>query len=131
MWGVVSTASAATGFSKTKRCRTAKQQLAERQAQEPGVSEEQPADLVIQSVVVTPSVDTLTVGERVQLVATAVNSSGAVIANRLFTWSSSNDAIASVSNAGLIRAYAIGSVVIAARTDNIVGTANITVVSPN
>ena len=45
----------------------------------------------------------------------------------MFVWSSSNDAIASVNNAGLVTAHATGAVVIAANTDNVVGTANIVV----
>jgi len=45
-------------------------------------------------------------------------------------WSSSNDAIASVSNAGLVTAHAAGAVVIAANTGNVVGTARLVVTAP-
>ncbi len=79
--------------------------------------------------VVSPAVDTLEIGERVQLVATPYNSSGGIISNKTFTWSSSNDAIASVSRAGLVMAHANGGVIIAANTENVVGTARIVVVS--
>lgn len=61
-----------------------------------------------------------------QVVATAMNSGGVSIMNKMFRWSSSNDAIASV-NSGLITAHASGEIVIAANTDNIVGTARIVV----
>lgn len=133
-WGVVSGSAAGVGFSKSKKCTGAKRQLAQRQAQgrapRPEPQVEAPGlQPTVQAVVVGPHVDTLTVSQRVQLTATAHSSSGAPIPNRVFVWSSSNDAIASVSNAGLVTAHASGSVVIAARTDNVVGTANV-VVSP-
>ena len=129
-WVAFSGAAGIVGLNKTKKCRAAKRQLAERAARGRAAERDQPADIVVQSVDLTPAADTLTVGERVQLVATAYNSSGAVIPNRMFSWSSSNDAMASVSNAGLVTAYAVGAVVIAGRTDNVVGRANIVVVSP-
>jgi len=69
------------------------------------------------------------VGAQLQLVAEAHGSSGAVIVNRPFTWSSSNDAVASVSNAGLVSAHAAGAVVIAANTNNVVGTVRVVVIT--
>ena len=120
-WGVVSVPAAAVGFNKSKKCRAAKQQLAARQANPSGNS------AAAQAVVITPQADTVEVGERVQLVATAHNSSGAALTDRAFSWSSSNDAIASVNGAGLVTAYAAGFVIIAARTDQVVGVANILV----
>ena len=129
-WGVFSSFSAASGFNKSKQCKLALRQLAERQAQRranpSGLSlpTEVPS---VQAVMVTPPEDTLAVGERVQLVASAHSSSGMVVPNRDFMWSSSNDAIASVSNAGLVTAHAAGAVVIAANTGNVVGTARLVV----
>ena len=129
--GAFSGAAAPVGFNKSKKCRAAKRQLAERQAQRQGEPRDlRAADVVVQAVVVSPAADTLTIGERVQLGATAYSSSGGVIPNKMFTWSSSNDAIASVNNAGQVTAHANGAVVIAANTDNVVGTANIVVASP-
>jgi len=120
-WGAFSTFSAASGFSKSKQCRRALLLLAQRQGLVP-------VDVaLVHAVVVTPSADTLAVGERVQLVATAHSSSGTVVPNREFAWSSSNDAIASVSNAGLVTAHAAGAVVIAASTGNATGTASVLV----
>ena len=131
-WGVFSSFAAASGFNKSKQCRHALQQLAERNARlanPTGVV--LPTDAPsVQSVVVSPSEDTLAVGERVQLVASAHTSSGAVVPNRDFMWSSSNDAIASVSNTGLVTAHAAGTVVIAANTGNVVGTARMVVSAP-
>ncbi len=127
-WAIVSGISAGVGFSKSKKCRAAKRQLAERQASEQGADiETRVVDAVVAAVVVSPDAVTLAVDERIQLVATAVNASGGVIPNKTFTWSSSNDAIASVSNSGQVTAHAGGSVVIAANTNNIVGTAKVLV----
>lgn len=129
-WGVVSSISAATGFSKSKQCRAAKQQLAQRMARGLGPRLEPVlGDSMVQAVVIDPSVDTLAVGERVQLLAAAHSSSGAVVPNQLFVWSSSNDAIASVGPAGFVTTHAPGTVVIAVRTASIVGTASIVVVA--
>jgi len=126
-WGVLSGAAAGVGFNKSRRCRDAKQQLAARQAQMlQGISMrvDQPP---VEAVVVNPPADTLVIDERTQLAASAHTSGGTVIPGKPFSWSSSNDAIASVSAAGLVTAYAPGAVVIAARTDNVVGTATIVV----
>jgi hypothetical protein len=134
VWGVLSGSAAGVGFNKSRKCRAARQQLAERQAQGRGPLRQPQADVpagapTVEAVVVSPHLDTLAVGERVQLVATAHNSSGGAIPNRAFSWSSSNDAIASVGSAGLVTAHATGSVVIAARTENVVGTSTLVVVS--
>ncbi len=128
-WAALSGTSAAVGFGKTKKCRDAIQQLADRQAQQRTQGQAPPAAIRVQSVVLTPNADTLAVGEQLQLTASAYNSAGAIIPNRMFAWSSSNDAIASVNAAGTVRAHAPGSVVIAARTEDIVGTANLVVLA--
>jgi len=128
-WGVLSGVSAGVGFDKVKKCVAAKRELAERKAKAhsaagPSLS---PAD--IQSVQVAPSVDTLVVGGGVQLVANALDSSGAAVVHPAFTWSSSNDAIASVTNSGRVTAHAPGTVIVAANAANVVGTARIVVVA--
>ena len=131
-WGVVSSVSAAVGFRKARDCRAALQQLARRNgvpaAGGPAAAPFGP--VVVQTVVLAPAADTLAVGAQLQLVATARGSSGAEILNREFAWSSSNDAIASVSNAGPVTAHAPGTVVIAANTSNVVGTATLLVTVP-
>jgi hypothetical protein len=131
-WGVVSSFSAASGYKKSKECRQALQQLAQRNAQLAGAVSGVvvPDNGTVVAVVVSPSDDTLAVGAQLQLVAEAHGSSGAVIVNRSFTWSSSNDAVASVSNAGLVSAHAAGAVVIAANTNNVVGTVRVVVITP-
>jgi len=129
-WGILSGAAAGVGFNKSKKCKAAKRALAARQTQRRVEGREPPpADLVVQAVVLNPGADTLQVGERVQLTATAYGSGGVAIPNQPFRWSSSNDAVASVNNAGLVTAHASGTVVIAANTNNVVGTANIVVAS--
>jgi Bacterial Ig-like domain (group 2) len=126
-WGVVSSFSAASGFKKVSACKRARQALAQRQAAR-GIAPVAVGDsTMVMAVVITPAADTLAVGAQRQLVAAAHNSSGARVPGRVFTWSSSNDAIASVSNAGLVTAHAPGSVIIAANTNNVVGTAMILV----
>jgi Big-like domain-containing protein len=113
---VLSGVAAGVGFDKSKRCRAAKLEWAKRRAG-------------VQAVVVTPGTDTLRVGEDAQLVANAFASSGAVVPDKVFTWSSSNDPVASVSKAGRVTAHAAGTAVISAYADDVVGTASIIVVS--
>ena len=129
-WGVVSGISAASGFKKASACKRARQALAQRQAAR-GAAPFTLADSGrVMAVVITPAADTLAVGEQLQLMAAARSSSGALAPGRMFTWSSSNDAIASVSNAGLVTAHAAGSVIIAANTNNVVGTAALLITAP-
>lgn len=129
-WGVVSAFSATSGFKKVSACKNARHALAQRQAARDMIPIAVPDSAAIIAVVITPAVDTLAVGTQRQLVATAHNSSGATVSGRMFTWSSSNDAIASVSNAGRVSAHAPGSVIIAANTNNVVGTATLVVTGP-
>jgi hypothetical protein len=126
-WGVVSGAAAVVGFGKTSRCRAAKRQLAERQARGLTGVRSAGSDSSVVAVTIAPAADTLRVGASVQLVAEAHGSSGQSIPHRAFSWSSSNDAIASVNAAGQVTANAVGSVVVAARTASVVGTATIVV----
>lgn len=125
-WIVVSGAASYVGFDKTSRCRDAKLQLAMRQGQV--VAAGQPSGLASpQGVSIKPADDTLKVGATVQLVAEARASSGALMEGQAYTWTSSNDAIASVNATGLVTAHAPGQVAVAARTGSLVGVANILV----
>ena len=130
IWGIVSGASAGVGFGKTRQCRAAQQQLVQRLGNVGAPPPTAGFVFTIQAVVLNPPQSSVRVGERVQLIATARSSGGEVVMNQTFHWSSSNDAIASVSAAGLVTANATGSVVIAARTGTIVGTATVNVVAP-
>jgi len=124
-WGVISGFAAASGFKKVSACKSARQALAQRQAARGMMPVTTTDSGRVVAVVINPAADTLAVGAERQLTAAAHTSSGATLSNRMFTWSSSNDAIASVTNAGLVRAHAPGSVVIAANSSNVVGTATI------
>lgn len=129
-WAVLSGASAAVGFGKTSACRKAKQAMYMRlqQAKTQMRIDTPVVDTLAWAVLIAPSADTLHVGEQVQLLATAHTSAGTAIPFKRFRWSSSNDAIAAVNNAGLVVALAPGAVVVAANADNVVGTASIVVV---
>jgi len=89
-----------------------------------------PSEADVSVVTLDPAADTLRVGERRQMIATARSTAGALVPWKGFRWSSSNDAIASVGNAGLVVAHAVGAVVIAANANGVVGTASVVVVAP-
>ncbi len=126
---VVSVASASAGFKKTRQCRAALQQLAERRARGllGGATATRAAQSLVRTVVLSPWTDTLAVGQRAVLIPFAYDADGAAIPNATFVWSSSNDAVASVSGAGIVTARGMGTAVIAARAGNAVGTARIVV----
>ena len=123
--------SAIVGFDRVTRCREARQDLRIRQEEAAAAvaARTHSADLIgVQKVLITGR-DTITVGSWTQLVAQAYDSTGAVILDRSFAWSSSNDTIVSVSAAGLVRAGRVGTAVITANADNVMGMVNVVVVS--
>lgn len=120
---------AGSGFHKVGACREAKRQwLARHPAGTPGGGGAAGTDTLVQAVVLEPRADTLAVGGTVQLIASAHGSSGAAIPGRAFTWLSSDQAVATVGNAGLVIARAAGTVVVTAATGGVAGTAAIVVV---
>lgn len=127
LWTVFSSAAAGVGFNKSKRCRAAKRQWADRQALN-RAQMPQPRLVAVQAVVIRPHADTLAVGDRVQLVATAHASSGETLPGTRFSWSSSNQAVAAVNAAGLVTATAPGTTVVSATSDDVSGTATIVVI---
>lgn len=84
--------------------------------------------LVVQVVAVSPAVDSLRVGQTVQLTAVARSSSGTTVPYRSFAWRSSHRAVASVTSAGLVTARAVGVAIITANTGGVVGRARAVVV---
>ncbi len=91
-----------------------------------GPQNNQPPTVV--SVLVTPGSATFgSLGETIQLSASARDASGNVMAGKTFTWSSSNPARATVSPSGLVTAVANGSATVTATTEGRSGTASITV----
>jgi len=132
IWTVISGISAGVGFDRVKKCVAAKRAVAERPGAPPTAPVEDSRNVglkPVRTVLIMGGRDTLSLGEQVQFVAKAFDSVGTVILGRTFAWSSSNDAIASVGNTGLVTTHAVGGVVIAANTDNVVGTEKIVVVS--
>ena len=82
----------------------------------------------VASVVVTPGNATLvSLGETVQLTASARDASGNTISGKTLAWSSSADGVATVNATGLVTAVANGSATITATADGIAGTATIVV----
>ena len=82
----------------------------------------------VASVVVTLTSATLVaLGETLQLTASASDANGNTISGKTFTWSSSDESIATVSASGLVTGVANGSITITATTDGVNGTAAIQV----
>ena len=80
------------------------------------------------SVVVTPNSATLVaLGETVHLTASAQDGNGNTVSGKTFTWSSSNQGVATVSSTGLVTAVDNGLVTITATTGGVGGTADIAV----
>lgn len=91
-------------------------------------TEAEPSEVT--SVTVTPETASIELGGSVQLTATVVADEGI---DESVTWSSSDEAVATVSDAGLVSAVAAGTATITATSvfDNTVaGTADVTVLAP-
>ncbi|MCY3808898.1 MAG: Ig-like domain-containing protein [Gemmatimonadetes bacterium] len=82
---------------------------------------------VADSVTVSPGERTLAVGGTVQLSAKVADENGDDIADAEVTWSSSADAVATVSDSGLVTAVASGMATVTATSGSAKGTATITV----
>jgi uncharacterized protein YjdB len=132
-WAGLAGAAAIVGFNKAARCEEALDMLYAREehtrtlADSFTVARMRSRSSTVASVVIEPPVDTIPVGARRQLVASAHASSGAPV-TQTFQWSSSNTAVATVSAAGLVTAIARGRAVVSASADSVVGTATIVVV---
>lgn len=82
----------------------------------------------VTAVEVTPGTATLVSFEQTtQLTASAKDAAGSVISGKAFTWSSSDENIATVSSTGLVTAVANGSATITATADGVNGTATVEV----
>lgn len=82
----------------------------------------------VASIVVSPSSNTLTVGDSVALTATAKDASGNVIPDAPITWSTSNAAAVTVSSTGLAKAVGGGTATITAMSGTASGTASFLVI---
>ena len=81
----------------------------------------------VASVSVSPSPASLSVGQTLQLTATAKDASGNALSGRVVTWSSSNTAVATVGGNGLVAAIAAGTTTITATSEGVSGTSGVTV----
>ena len=81
----------------------------------------------VETVVISPAVSTLTVGQTVQFEATLRDANGHLIVGRLPIWSSSAPSIASVSATGFVTALVAGVATISATSGGRTGPASVTV----
>ncbi len=86
---------------------------------------------VARRVTLTPSADTLILGDSLRLAAEALDANGHPVDDAAFTWSSSDAAIATVDTLGVVRGVGEGTVEITAVTDNLRGGARLTVFNPD
>ncbi|HXI34112.1 MAG TPA: Ig-like domain-containing protein [Gemmatimonadales bacterium] len=86
-----------------------------------------PPPAPVASLTVSPAADTVTVGDSVQLTATARDAAGNVIASATVTWTSDSVTFASVTGAGLVRTASPGFAPIIATAGGKSDTAAITV----
>ena len=90
-----------------------------------------PPPAAVATVAVAPAAMSLSVGSTLQLTATLRDSAGNVLTGRTVTWSSANNAIATVSSAGLLTAIGAGGpVAITALSEGHQGSAAATVTPP-
>ena len=83
------------------------------------------------SVTVSPSMDSVALGDTLQLVAEAYDETGHVVEGAVFTWSSSDAPVATVDPSGLVRGAGEGTATITATAGDASGTSEITVVNPD
>ena len=81
----------------------------------------------VTTVTITAPNTTVESGQTLQLVAIARDASGAVVDGRSFQWTTTDGAVASVSQAGLVTGLESGQVEIRAATDGITGSLAITI----
>jgi uncharacterized protein YjdB len=77
---------------------------------------------VIATVTVTPASPLRGTGQTQQMTATARAGSGTIIGDAVFTWASTNEAVATVSPTGLVTILSPGTATIQAFADEITGT---------
>src|SRR5213079_104922 len=92
-----------------------------------GTSSISVTNVPVATVDVTPPSASVQAGQTLQLTATPKEANGAPLSGRTVTWSSSNTAVATVSNSGLVSGVTPGSITISATSEGNSGTAAITV----
>jgi uncharacterized protein YjdB len=84
----------------------------------------------VASVDVAPPLDTIIVGQAVQLTATPKDASGNALAGRTVTWDGSDDNVATVSSNGKVTALSPGTMTASATSEGKTGTSTIVVIAP-
>src|SRR5437016_5467184 len=92
-----------------------------------GTSSVTVTNVPVARVEVTPPSASVQAGQTVQLTATPKDANGAPLSGRTVTWSSSNTAVAAVSNSGLVSGVTPGSATITATSEGKSGTSSISV----
>ena len=85
----------------------------------------------VDSIVVSPAAATVAPGDTLRLLAEAFDENGHAIEGAEFSWSSSNDSVATVDGSGLVRGVGDGAATIMAAAGSAVGTSEITVENPD
>jgi trimeric autotransporter adhesin len=83
----------------------------------------------VASVTITPSLDTLIVGQQAQLTATTKDGNGNTLTGRTIVWDDGNDPAATVSSLGRVTAQAPGTMTVTATSEGKTGTATIVVLA--
>jgi len=76
----------------------------------------------VASVAVTPASASVSTGQTVQLTATPKDASGNALAGRTVSWASSNTAVETVTNSGLVSGVTAGAATITATSETVSGT---------
>ena len=85
----------------------------------------------VSAVTVSPGADTVVAGDTVRLSAEATDENGHAVADAEFSWASSDASVAVVDASGLVTGVAEGEATITATAGSALGTAHITVASPD
>jgi uncharacterized protein YjdB len=83
----------------------------------------------VQTIVVSPSADTLGIGTERTLSAVLRDATGAILTGRALAWNSSSVTVASVSSNGVVTGLTQGAAIISASSEGRVGSATITVLA--
>lgn len=87
--------------------------------------------VAVASVSLTPALDTLQLGETVQMTARTFAASGAELTGRAVGWQSLNPSVATVSASGLVSAVGSGTTTVRATSEGVTANATIVAVSTN
>lgn len=90
-------------------------------------TDESVTPVAVSSVEVSPAEETLNPGQTLTLEAVVRDASGNVLSDRRVEWSSDNAEVASVDEGGVVEAHAAGTATITASSEEVTGTAVITV----